>query len=321
MASNGNSICLGLHCYLADHVAFAYLKRHKRIGPADHNWYYMAMDEKGLGKRLQDMRRGAGMTQQQLCQAANLSFSTLTKIERGAIKSPSIFTIHSIANALGMGLDELLGLKSSTKRTKETKSGVSFIYFDVNGCLVRFYHRAFAQIARDYAVPPDLVEMAFLHYNSDACKGVMSMQDFNRAIAKRLGIPSLDWQKYYLSAVEPMPGMSRVVEWAAENYGIGLLTNIMPGLLSSLMKENIIPNLKYDVIVDSSETGLVKPDKDIFNLAQEKSGVNPGKILLIDDTRENVAMAETLGWHVLWFDYAQPEESVEQARMSLEMAI
>ncbi len=282
----------------------------------------MAMDEKGLGKRLQKMRRSAGMTQQQLCQAANLSFSTLTKIERGAIKSPSIFTIQNIAKALNMGLDELLGVKTKPMtQHKETRSGVRFVYFDVNGCLVRFYHRAFAQIAKDYGVPPDLVEMAFLHYNSDACRGVLSMQDFNALIAKRLAIPSLDWPKYYLDAVEPMPGMQKVVEWAGQNYGVGLLTNIMPGLLPSLINKGVVPNLKYDVIIDSSETGLIKPDVQMFKVAAEKSGVDPSKILLVDDTRENVATAEELGWHVLWFDYAQPEESVEQVKMALDMLV
>ena len=66
------------------------------------------MDEKGLGQKLQEARQKAGLTQQQLCHQANLSFSTLTKIERGAIKSPSIFTVQSIAGALGVGLDELV---------------------------------------------------------------------------------------------------------------------------------------------------------------------------------------------------------------------
>ena len=282
----------------------------------------MAMDEKGLGKRLQEMRRRAGLTQQQLCQSANLSFSTLTKIERGAIKSPSIFTIQSIARSLGMGLDELLDIKvEKTKPTKETRSGVHFVFFDVNGCLVRFYHRAFAQIAKDYAVPPDIVEMAFLHYNSDACRGTLSMEDFNNAIAKRLGVADIDWPKYYMAAVEPMPGMGDVVTWASENYGIGLLTNIMPGLLPELLKHKIIPDLPYDVVIDSSQTGLIKPDSAIFELAASNSGYEPHQLLLVDDTRENVSEAETLGWHVLWFDYAQPEESVEQVKRALEMPL
>ena len=75
----------------------------------------MAMDEKGLGKRLQGARRAAGLTQQELCHKAGLSYSTLTKIERGAIKAPSIFTIQSIAGALETTLDELLGGISSVQ--------------------------------------------------------------------------------------------------------------------------------------------------------------------------------------------------------------
>jgi transcriptional regulator with XRE-family HTH domain len=47
------------------------------------------MDEVGLGKTLQAARQKAGLTQQELCNQAELSYSTLAKIERGAIKSPS----------------------------------------------------------------------------------------------------------------------------------------------------------------------------------------------------------------------------------------
>jgi transcriptional regulator with XRE-family HTH domain len=50
--------------------------------------------EKALGKRLQEARQKAGLTQQQMCHKAGLSYSTLAKIERGAIKAPSIFTVR-----------------------------------------------------------------------------------------------------------------------------------------------------------------------------------------------------------------------------------
>src|ERR1700722_11161263 len=121
------------------------------------------MDEKGLGKRLQKARQTAGLTQQQLCQRANLSFSTLTKIERGAIRAPSIFTVQSIAGVLNTSLDELVGIVSPNHTLSKTKSGVSFIYFDVNGCLVRFYQRAFTKLAEASGAPSDTVETAFWH--------------------------------------------------------------------------------------------------------------------------------------------------------------
>ena len=38
-----------------------------------------------LGKRVQDFRKKAGFTQQELCHKAKLSYSTLAKIERGPL--------------------------------------------------------------------------------------------------------------------------------------------------------------------------------------------------------------------------------------------
>ena len=283
-----------------------------------------SLDEKGLGRRLQEARKAKGMTQQQLCHAANLSYSTLAKIERGAIKSPSIFTIQNIAAALGTGLDELMGtpaLAQSGGRTLlKTKSGVRFVYFDVNGCLVRFYQRAFTKIANAYDVRADMVETAHWHYNDDACRGAMTMEDFNHAMAVRLGVKSLDWTKFYLEAAEPVPGIADLLQWAIEHYQVGLLTNIMPGLLKGLQKQDKIPALPYDAIIDSSEVGSIKPEPAIFHLAEERAGVPASEILLIDDTQSNLKIAESRGWSVLWFDYARPEESVDNIRQALEPA-
>jgi FMN phosphatase YigB (HAD superfamily)/DNA-binding XRE family transcriptional regulator len=278
------------------------------------------MDERGLGKQLQAARQAAGLTQQQLCGLANLSFSTLTKIERGAIKAPSIFTVQSIAGALHLSLDDLVGQSTTARNLTKTKRGVSFIYFDVNGCLVHFYQRAFAEISRLHDVPSDLVETAFWHYNDDACRGILTLKDFNAKLAERLGVKSVDWQKHYLETVEPITEMQELLKWAGERYKVGLLTNIMPGLLGAMIKAQTVPNLKYDAIVDSSEVGAIKPEPKVYQIAQEKAGVPPEEILIIDDSRVNLMSAEKLNWHVLWFDDSRPAESADRAREVLEPA-
>ncbi len=280
----------------------------------------MAMDEKGLGKRLQLARQAAGLTQQQLCQRANLSFSTLTKIERGAIKSPSIFTVQSIASAVGKTLDELVGPPAPLRNLHVTKRGVSFIYFDVNGCLVHFYQRAFAKLATETGVPTDVVESAFWHYNDEVCRGTFSMEDFNTYLAERLNIKQVDWLKYYLETVEPIVEMQDLLKWAVENYRVGLLTNIMPGQLRAMKNSGALPDLTYDSVVDSSEVGVIKPESKIFEIAAERAGVPPEEILLIDDSRVNVMAAEKQGWHVLWFDDSRTEEAVDRVREVLEPA-
>lgn len=285
----------------------------------------MSGEEVNLGRHLQLARQRAGLTQQDLCHKAGLSYSTLAKIERGAIKAPSIFTISQIAAVLGVSLDELVGEVTSKLTAadqkppkKRSKSGVSFVYFDINGCLVRFFHRAFTKIAEESGIQPDVIETTFWHNNDAACSGQMSMDDFNAVFANLLKRPKFDWRSYYLEAVDPIEDMQKLVTWAHENYQIGLLSNIMPGLIDSLLAQKILPNINYDVVIDSSVVRAIKPDPKIYQIAQEKAGVQSAEILLVDDSRANIVAAEKAGWHVLWFDDYRPAESVARVRSALE---
>lgn len=276
--------------------------------------------EKGLGLKIQQARKVAGFTQQQLCQTSGLSYSTLAKIERGAIKAPSVFTIQQIANSLNISIEQLIGVKSKTavNSKKRSKNGVEFIYFDINGCLIHFYHRAFSAIAEKTAVPSDIIETTFWHYNDLVCRGDMSLDEFNNILSEKLKIKSLDWAEYYLDAVEPVNEAIETLKWAAGNYRVGLLSNIMPGLIDRLINGGILPDIQYDAIIDSSKTGRIKPEAEIFEIAQKSSGVKNEEILFIDDSRANVMAADKLGWHVIWFDDAHPEEACDRIRQTLQ---
>lgn len=281
----------------------------------------MAMDERDLGARLQAARLRAGLTQQALCQRADLSYSTLTKIERGAIKSPSIFTIQRIAGAVGTNLDELLGTLTAAAPTKpklRAKNGVRFVYFDINGCLVRFFHGAFTRIAADTGASADFVEQTFWHFNDQVCRGELSLEQFDHKLAKAFGVDDIDWMDYYLEAVEPIPAMHELVRWAAENYRVGLLSNIMPGLIDALRARELLPDVTYDAIVDSSQVGVIKPEAKIYEIATKEAHCPATDILLVDDSRTNLMAAEKSGWHVLWFDDYRPDESVARVRSALE---
>lgn len=279
------------------------------------------MNEEALAKKLQQARQAAGLTQQELCQKAHLSYSTLAKIERGAIKSPSIFTVASIAGATGVSLDELMELSLTPPAPviskKKSLNGVSFVFIDVNGVLIRFFHRAFSEIAEEAGVGADMVETLFWRHNDAACRGEISLADFNSIFATELGLREFDWKKYYMNNVDPMPHINELVSWIAEHYNVGLLTNSMPGFVKELMESSRIPDLPYSVIIDSSEVGAVKPEPAIYEIAQQKAGVDAQEILLIDDGRTNLMAADRLGWHVLWFDDFRPEESLERVRQAL----
>jgi len=287
-------------------------------------------DEKRLGRVLQLARKKAGLTQQALCQKTGLSYSTLAKIERGAIGAPSVFTIRQIAQTLGLGLDELLGgvepskhssaVQAANASKKISRGGVRFIFFDMNGVLVRAaVSKACMKLAEESGVTPDVIETIFWQYNSDVCRGSMTLDEFNTILAERLEM-LVDWNRYYLMAVEPTPGISELVTWTAENYKVGMVTNTFPNLIQPMFERGILPNVSFDVIIDSSEVHALKPDARMFEIAADRAGMNPSEILLVDDDRLNLAAAGQYGWHTMGFDAYQPETSVVSIGTALQPA-
>lgn len=281
---------------------------------------YGGQEEIRLGKRVQDFRKKAGFTQQELCHRAKLSYSTLAKIERGAIKSPSVFTMQSIAHNLNISLDDLIGesTSSKTKSLKTSKSGVKFVFFDVNESMVRYLQSAFSDLAKDLLLTPDIVETAYWYYSEELHKGQISLDEFNKLFAGRLGVSTLDWKKYYLRAVEPVPRVKELIEKISKDYKIGILSNMFPGGLNALFDSKKIPDINYDCIVDSSIEGVSKPESKIYKIAQKKSGFDSNEILLVDDSMPNLVAAQKAGWHTLWFDSSNPEDSVQNIEKTLE---
>jgi FMN phosphatase YigB (HAD superfamily) len=287
-------------------------------------------EEQRLGQVVQVLRKRAGLTQQVLCQKAGLSYSTLTKIERGAIRSPSVFTIQHIAGALAMSLDELMrGVQDATQvqtpspaglGKRISRNGVKFVYFDMNGCLVRStVTKAASMLAADSGSTTDVVESIFWQNNSDVCRGIKSIDELNTILAERLGM-LVDWNKYYLEAVEPTPGMAELVEWVAQNYRVGILTNTLPGLVQPMLQRGVLPNVAYDAIIDSSEVHALKPEAEMFAIAAERAGCEPHEILLVDDDRLNLSAAGQLGWNTMSFDSYQAEISIVSVSTALQPA-
>lgn len=283
-----------------------------------------AKKELALGKAIAKARKKAGMTQQDLCFKAGLSYSTLAKIERGAIKTPSVFTVSAIAEATGQSIDHLLGKETATASNtpqmayKTSKSGIKFVYFDVNGVLVRYYQRAFTSIAFDFNVSPERVEDIFWQYEDRLVRGQMSMAEFNSILVTNIGSQGVDWKRYYLDNIEPNESMKQVVEWTAGHYKIGLLTNNFPEMTRSMLAKKILPDVNYWSVVDSSEVKTAKPEEAIFQKATQMAGVEPNEILLIDDERPNIIAAQRMGWRVMWFDDYNQESNEAKIKQLLE---
>lgn len=64
--------------------------------------------ENNLGIRIKKARVKMGLSQDELARKADVPYTTLTKVETGVIKKPSVFVMARIAKALGVSLDEII---------------------------------------------------------------------------------------------------------------------------------------------------------------------------------------------------------------------
>jgi transcriptional regulator with XRE-family HTH domain len=68
----------------------------------------MATEPLPFGVRLQEMRRAAGLSQQQLATAAGLSLSLIAQLEQGAKLDPKVSTLRALAKVLGVTTHDLI---------------------------------------------------------------------------------------------------------------------------------------------------------------------------------------------------------------------
>jgi epoxide hydrolase-like predicted phosphatase len=89
----------------------------------------------------------------------------------------------------------------------------------------------------------------------------------------------------------------RVRGLRAEGYRTAILTNNIREW-GRYWKDSIPLDL-FDVVVDSCEVGLRKPDPEIFRLTCERLGVAPEAAVFLDDTRRHVESARSVGLHAI----------------------
>lgn len=74
-----------------------------------------------LGKRIQSLRKKAGLTQLQLAEMANLSLKHLGEIERGR-GNPTLDSLLNLSSSLGISLTKLFDLEIEALTRQETET-------------------------------------------------------------------------------------------------------------------------------------------------------------------------------------------------------
>ena len=70
----------------------------------------------------------------------------------------------------------------------------------------------------------------------------------------------------------------------------------------------------FDELVISADVGLVKPDREIFDLLIERRDLKPARSLFIDDRDDNIAAARWIGFDTVLFKQGETDLFAELAR-------
>ena len=66
------------------------------------------MESNLLGQKIKKLRTKFGLSQDDFARKEDVPYTTLTKVETGVIKKPSVFVVSKIAKALGVDIEELI---------------------------------------------------------------------------------------------------------------------------------------------------------------------------------------------------------------------
>jgi transcriptional regulator with XRE-family HTH domain len=68
----------------------------------------MANNKSIIAENIKKYRKKKGITQDKLSKLADITYNTIIKIESGATYNPRVETLKQIADALGVGIDDLI---------------------------------------------------------------------------------------------------------------------------------------------------------------------------------------------------------------------
>jgi epoxide hydrolase-like predicted phosphatase len=183
---------------------------------------------------------------------------------------------------------------------------------DFGGVLTSEIWSSFASFCEARGLDPAAAKQLFRE-NPDALASLRGLEtgeldapEFERRFAALLDTDAEGLIEGLFAGLQPNEPMLNAVEQAQE---VGVPT----GLISnSWVMDHYTEEIRdlFDVVVISAEVGLHKPQPEIYRMAAEQIGVDPGDCVFVDDLRENCAGAEAVGMTAVL--YRDAEETIAE---------
>lgn len=194
---------------------------------------------------------------------------------------------------------------------------IKFIYFDVGGVVVKDFSKTLKW--EDFMSALNVKENDYERFD-EYWEGLnVSVRDDMSSIVplinKEFGLDlpkNHDLLVEFVNRFEKNKSIWPAIIKAKNKYKIGLLTNMYPRMLSSLERNGLMPDIQWDVVIDSSIEHLQKPDKEFFDVAQMRAGFPPENIFFVENSKGHIEAAKKLGWKTFYYDSSEYEQSSYQ---------
>lgn len=192
------------------------------------------------------------------------------------------------------------------------------VFFDFGGVVVRLDRELLARFERRHGLPQGSFIRAL--YTIPEWKAVevgQGSEDAWAEAAKRKldefagrVLPEIDEERTTMWRTLD-EDIVQLIRRLRPRYKVGLLSNATDRLDGELRYYHKIDGL-FDVIVNSCQVGVAKPDERIYRLAAERMDVEPSACVHIDDLAHNVEGARQAGFYGIHHrgDYAALEREL-----------
>lgn len=201
------------------------------------------------------------------------------------------------------------------------------IWFDFGGVLSPSQAELFAAFERKTGISPQQLAAALRAMSGDRGEdalatlelGLITEAEWGRQIGLALAAAGVDQSRARLESFgaqwfEGMQGnagmLGAVRRLRRDGHRVGILSNNVREWSPS-WRPMVEPAGGFDLIIDSCQVGIRKPDPRIYRLAETTAGVEAADCVLIDDVADNVAAALAAGWRAVHF------QTTEQALRDL----
>lgn len=199
---------------------------------------------------------------------------------------------------------------------------IKFIYFDVGGVAVLDFSKTnkWEELLDDLGVKGSsrkAFSELFAKYELEVCTG-LKLDAFIRVAKSQLNIEfpaTYSMVSDFVSRFSANHQLVNIIKDLRGKYRLGLLTNMYPGMLAEINRQKLLPEINWDVVIDSSVIKIRKPQPEIFAVAEREAQTEPGNILFVENTHSHIDAAKARGWKTLLYD---PANVVESNKLLLE---